>query len=191
MAMRAERHFLAEPEPGGTVDDHFIMAAQNVAPGRQLARAAGPARLEADEKHAQRLAVELGLHRLVGDGAGALHAIDPADQFPRVAGNARGLGERTIGAGLDDPEVGVCGARLPQRVVDQAAVDAGDHDHDAEQQAQSEIGQHEAQQIVLDVPVSQIHRFGSSAIVAARPSRSPLRNCTTTRALSGRPPVIS
>ena len=103
------------------------------------------------------------------------HAIDPADQFPGVAGDARRLGEGSIGSGLDHPEIRVRGARLPQRVVDQAAVDAGDHDHDAEQQAQSEIGQHEAQQIVLDIPVRQIHRLGSSVILAARPTRSPLR----------------
>jgi len=120
-----------------------------------------------------------------------LHAVDPTDQFARIAGDARGLGKRTVGAGLDYPKIGIGGARLPQRVVDQAAVNAGNHDHNAEQQAQSEVGQDEAQQVVLDVPVSQIHWLGFSAIVAERPSRSPLRNCTATRALSGRPPVIS
>ena len=45
-------------------------------PAEELAGAAGPARLEADEEDAQRLAVQLGLDRLVGDGAGALHAVD-------------------------------------------------------------------------------------------------------------------
>ena len=161
-------------------------------PADQLARAAGPARLKADEEQAQRLALEFGLHRLVGDGAGALHAVDAADQFPRVAGDARGLGERPVGAGLDHPEIGVRRARLLQRVIDHAAVDARDHDHDAEQQAQSEIGQDEAQQFVLDVAVSQIHDFGLRlAILAARPTRKPLRNCTTTMAPFGTPPVIS
>ena len=91
----------------------------------------------------------------------------------------------------DHPEIGVRRAGLPQRIVDQAAVDAGDHDHDAEQQAQSEVGQDEPQQIVLDVPVGQIHLLGPSVILAARPTRSPLRNWVTTTALSGRPPVIS
>ncbi len=152
---------------------------------------AGPTQLVADEEEAERLAVELGLHRLVGNGTGALHAIDPADQFPGVAWDARRLGERPIGAGLDHPEIGVGCARLPQRVVDQATVDAGDHDDDAEQQAQAKIGQHEPQKIVLDIPVGQIHCFGSLAIVAARPARSPLRNCVTTKAFSGTPPVIS
>ena len=92
-----------------------------------------------------------------------------------------------LGTGL----FGIGGARLPQGIVNQAAIDAGNHDHDAEQQAQSKVGQDEAQQVVLDVPVGQIHRIGSSAIVAARPTRSPPRSCTTTRALSGKPPVIS
>ena len=140
------------------------MVAQDFAPRHQLAGAAGPARLEADQEQPERLAVELGLHRLIGDGAGAFHAIDAADQFARVAGNARGFRERAVGAGLHHPEVGIGRARLPQRVVDQPAIDTGDHDHDAEQQTQSEIGQHEAQQIVLDVPVGEIHRFGSLAI---------------------------
>ena len=157
MPVGAQRHFLAEREAGGAIDDHFIVAAQNFAPGRKLPGAARPARLEADEKQAERLAVQFGLHRLVGDRARALHAIDSADQFARVAWDARGFGERPIGAGLDHPEIGVSGAGLPQRVVDQAAIDTGDHDHDAEQQAQSEIGQNEAQQIVLDIPVGQIH----------------------------------
>ena len=58
----------------------------------------------------------------------------------------------------DHPEIGIRRARLPQRVVDQAAVDAGDHDHDTEQQAQAEVGQDEAQKIVLDIPIGQIHR---------------------------------
>ena len=191
VAVRAERHLLAELETGGAVDDHLIMVAQDFAPRHQLAGAAGPARLEADQEQPQRLAVELGLHRLIGDGAGAFHAIDAADQFARVAGNARGFRERAVGAGLHHPEIGIGRARLPQRVVDQPAIDAGDHDHDAEQQAQAEIGQHEAQQIVLDVPVGEIHRFGSLAMVAARPTRKPLRNCVTTSAFAGTPPVIS
>ena len=191
VTVRSQRHFLAERQAGGTVDDHLIMTAHDLPPGHELAGSARPARLEADQEQAQRLAVELGLHRLIGDGAGTLHAIDAADQFARVAGNARGFGERPIGAGLHHPEIGIGGARLPQRVVDQAAIDAGDHDHDAEQQAQAEIGQHEAQQIVLDVAVGEIHRFGPPAIVAARPTRSPLRNCVTTWAPAGTPPVIS
>ena len=152
---------------------------------------AGAARLEANEEQPQRFAVEFGLHRLVGDGARLLHPIHPADQFPGIAGNARGFGERSIGAGLDDPEIGVGGAGLAQRVVDEPAVYAGDDDDDAEQKTQSEIGQHEAQQIVLDVAIGEIHRFGSLAIVAARPTRRPLRNCVSTVALSGTPPVIS
>ena len=100
-----------------------------------------------------------------------------------------------VGAGLDDPEVGIGGPGLPQRVINQPAIYAGDYDHDAEQKAKPEIGQHEAQQIMLDVAVGEIHRFGSLAIfvsiLAARPTRSPLRNCVTTAALSGTPPVIS
>ena len=192
---RAQRHFLAERQAGGAINDRFIMAAQDVAPGRKLMGAAGPARLEADEEQAERLAVEFGLHRLVGDRARALHAIDSADQFSRVAGNTRRFGKRPVGAGFDHPDIGVGGAGLPQRVVDQAAIDAGDHDHDAEQQAQSEIGQDEAQKIVLDIPIRQIHRLGPcvifSAILAARPARSPLGNCATTTALSGTPPAIS
>ena len=72
MAVRAQRHFLAERQAGGAIDDHFVMAAHDVAPGDKLARTAGPAQLVADEEEAERLAVELGLHRLVGDGAGAL-----------------------------------------------------------------------------------------------------------------------
>src|SRR5665811_1275963 len=115
----------------------------------------------------------------------------PFAEASRIAGDTRGLGERTIGAGLDYPEIGIGGARLPQGIVNQAAIDAGNHDHDAEQQAQSKVGQDEAQQVVLDVPVGQIHRIGSSAIVAARPTRNPLRNCTTTCTLSGKPPTIS
>ena len=102
----------------------------------------------------------IGLHRLVGNRAGAFHAIDPADQFPSVAGDARRFGKRPIGAGLDHPEIGIRRPRLPQRVVNHATVDAGDHDHDAEQQAEAEIGQDEAQKIVLDIPVRQIHRLG-------------------------------
>ena len=91
----------------------------------------------------------------------------------------------------DHPEIRIRRPRLPQRVVDQPAIDPGEQDYDAEQQAQSEIGQHKTQKIVLDIPVRQIHRFGSLAIVAARPARSPLRNCVTTMALSGMPPMIS
>ena len=34
MTVRAQRHFLAEREAGGAIDDHFVMAAHNVAPGR-------------------------------------------------------------------------------------------------------------------------------------------------------------
>jgi hypothetical protein len=86
--VRAQRDFLADCETGRAVDDHFVVAAHDLAPARQLTRPAGAARLKSDEEHAQRFAVELGLHRLVGDRAGALHAIDPADQFARVAGDA-------------------------------------------------------------------------------------------------------
>ena len=109
-------------------------------PADEIARAAGPARLEADEEHAKRFAVELGLDRLVRDGAGALHAVDPADQFPRVARDARCFGKRSIGAGFDHPEIGACGASLSQRVINHAPVNTRDHNNDAEQQAQSEIG---------------------------------------------------
>ena len=195
VSVRAQRHFLAEREPGRAVDDHFVVAAQDLTPVREFAGAAGPARLEADEEEAQWLVVQVGLDRLVGNGTGAFHAIDPADQFPRIAGDARGFGERPIGAGLDHPEIGMSRAGLPQRVVNHATVDAGDHDHDSEQQAEAEVGQNEAQQIVLDIPISQIHRLGSSAtlaaILAARPTRKPLRTGATTSALSGTPPVIS
>ena len=52
VAARAERHLLAEGEAGAAIDDHFIMAAQDLAPGDNLARSAGPARLEADEEEA-------------------------------------------------------------------------------------------------------------------------------------------
>ena len=115
-----KRHFLPDLEARGAVDDHLVMVAQNLASGGQLVGTAGPARLEANEEQPQRLAVELGLHRLVGDGAGLLHPIHAADQFPGVAGNARGFGEGSIGAGLDHPEIGVGGTGLAQRVVDRA-----------------------------------------------------------------------
>ena len=89
MTVRAQRHFLAEREAGGAIDDHFVMAPHKVASGREYARTPGPTQLVADEEEAERLAIELGLHRLVGNGTGALHAIDPADQFPGVAWDAR------------------------------------------------------------------------------------------------------
>ncbi len=60
VAVRAERHLLADRQAGGTVDDHLVMIAQDVAAGDELARPAGPAGLIADEKHAQRLAVRAG-----------------------------------------------------------------------------------------------------------------------------------
>ena len=167
------------------------MAAQDLAPGDELTRSAGASRLEADEEEAVRRAVQLGLHRLVGDPTGALHAIDPGYEFAGVARNARGFGERPFGVGLDDPEVGIRGARLLQRVVDQATVDAGHHDDDAEQEAQAEIGQHEAQEIVLDVAIGEVHGDFSPATFAARPTRSLLASCVTTSACSGTPPVIS
>ncbi len=189
--MCAERYFLPELEAGRAIDDHLIMAARNVAPGRELAWATGAARLEAHQKHAERLAVQFGLHRLIGHGAGAFHTINSADEFPGVARDARSLGKGPICAGLNYPEVDVRGARLPQRFINHASVDTGDHDDDAKQQAQSEIGQDEPEQIVLDVPVGQVHRLASSAILAARPARSPLRICTTTCDLSGRPSVTS
>ena len=58
---------------------------------------------------------------------------------------------------------------------------------DAEQQAEAEIGQHETQQIMLDVPVGQIHLAGPCTILPARPTRSPLPNWVSTDALSGTP----
>ena len=36
VTVRAQRHFLAERKAGGAVDDHFVMAADNVAPGESL-----------------------------------------------------------------------------------------------------------------------------------------------------------
>ena len=89
MAVGAQRDLLAERETGGTVDDHFVMAAYDIAPGQELARTAGPVMLEADEEEAERLAVQLGLDRLVGDRARAFHAVDPGDQLPCVARDSR------------------------------------------------------------------------------------------------------
>ena len=191
VAVRPERHLLAECESGRAVDDHFVMAAHDVAPCDERPRPARPAQLETDEKKAQRRPPELRLDRLIGDGTGALHAIDPSHDFSCVARDARGLGERPVGSGLHHPQIGVRRAGLPQRIVDQAPVDAGDDDHDTEQQAQAKGGEHEAQEIVLDIAIGEIHRLCTWAISAARPTRSPLASCVTTAALSGRPPVIS
>ena len=187
----AERHLLAEGETGRAVDDHLVMAAHDLAPGEELARAAGPPRLEADDEQPQRSAFQCRLGRLVGDGAGALDAIDPSHHLSRIAGDPRRFGKWSIGAGFDDPEVRARGADLPERVVDRALVNSGDGDDDTEQQAQAETGQHEAQDIVPDVAVSQIHGFFSSATLTARPIRNPLRSFVTATAPSGMPALIS
>jgi hypothetical protein len=87
---------------------------------------------------------------LVGNGAGALDAVDPADEFSRIAGYTRGLGERSIGAGFNHPKISVSGTRLAQGIIYEAAINARDHDDDAQQQAQAKVCEHKAQ-IVLDV----------------------------------------
>ena len=99
--------------PARAVDDYFVVAAHDLATGDELAGFAGAAWLEADEEEAVRCAVQLSLNRLVGDGTGTLNAVYAADQFPGIARNARGFGERAFGVGLDDPEVGIRGAGLP------------------------------------------------------------------------------
>ena len=118
---------------------------------------------------------ELRLDRLVGDGTGALDAIDPSHDFPCVARYARGLGEGPVGPGLHHPQIGVRRSGLPQCIIDQTSVDARDDDHDPEQQAQAKGGEHEAQEIVLDIAISEVHRLCTCAILAARPTRRPLR----------------
>ena len=50
--VRPERHLLPECEPGRAVDDHFVVAAHDVAPCDELPRPARPAQLETDEKKA-------------------------------------------------------------------------------------------------------------------------------------------
>jgi hypothetical protein len=189
--MRPQRHHLAELETGGAIDDHFVMVAQDVASGHQALRTARSIQFVADEEKTKRLAVEFGLHRLISHRAGVLDAVDARHDLPGVAGNARCFGERAVGSGLDHPKVRVRRARLAQRVVDQSAIDTGYCDDDAKQQAQAETRQHETQQIVPDVAVGEIHRFGSLATAAARPTLRPLRNGATTMASTDTPPVIS
>ena len=154
-------------------------------------RTAWAIQLVAHKEDAERISIEFGLDGLVGDGAGTLHAIDSVDQFSRVARYPGGLGEWPIGAGLNHPKIGICSPRLPQRIIDHAAINAGNDDDDAKQQAQAEVRQHKAQEIVLDVAIREVHRFGSLAILAVRPVRMPLRSWDTTIASAATPPVIS
>ena len=191
VTVRPQRDLLAEDEAGGTVDDHFVVAAHDLTASQKLARTAGPSQFKAYQEETEWRTFQFRLDRLVGDRARPFHAVDPAYQFPGIALDARRLGEWPVGAGLHNPQIRVCRTGLPQRIVDHATVYAGDHDHDSEQQAQSKVGQDKAQEIVLDISVRQIHRLGSSVILTARPMRSPLRNWATTLVLSGRPPVIS
>ena len=99
----------------------------------------------------------LGLDRLIGDAAGGGHAGDAGDGLARVAGNARGLGEGSARVGLDDPEIDRGCARDRQRIDDEPAIDADHRQHDAEQQAEADAGQQEAEEVVADVAIGEVH----------------------------------
>ena len=132
MTMSAERNFLAKRKAGGAIDDDFVMTANDIPSSDESARTAWPIKLIANEEDAQRVSIEFGLDRLVGNGAGALDAIDPADQFSRIAWYAGGLGKWSIGAGFNHPKISVGSTRLPQRIIDQAAINARNHNNDAQ-----------------------------------------------------------
>ena len=122
----AERDTVAERQPGGAVGDHLVVAARDAASLDDLRRAARPRRLVADDVEPELAAAVLGLDRLVGDAARRRDAGDARDRFARVAGNARGLGERAARVGLDDPQIDGRRARDGQRIDDEPAIDA-DH----------------------------------------------------------------
>src|SRR4029078_3287842 len=109
MAMSAERNFLAKRKASESIDDDFVMTANDVPPGDEPAWTAWPFKLVANEEDAERATVQFGLDRLVGNGAGALDAVDSADKFSRIAGYTRGLREWSIGAGFNHPKISVSG----------------------------------------------------------------------------------
>jgi hypothetical protein len=111
--MSAKRNFLTKRKAGAAVDDDFIMTANDVPAGDEPARTAWPIELIANEENAQRFSIEFGLDCLVGDGTGALYAIDPADQFSRISWYAGRLGKWPIGAGFNHPKISVGSTRLP------------------------------------------------------------------------------
>jgi hypothetical protein len=78
-----------------------------------------------------------------------------------------------------------------QSVVKRTPVYAGHRDHDSEQQTQSEAGQDEAEKVMPDVSVGEVHRWGCSPATVARPTRSPPGKLASTRAPSGMPSRIS
>lgn len=131
-----------------------------------------------------------GLDGLVSDAARLGHAMQPGHRVAGAAGDLRGFGERSLSAGLHDPEIDLRRFHDVQRIGYQTVVDTDHRRHDGHQQAEAKTGQHEAKEVVAHVPVGKVH--GASPVMRAiRLSDSPLTGAATAFVPSGRPETIS
>ena len=101
------------------------------------------------------------------------------------------FGKGTVCVGLDNPKIGPRGPHETKGIVQRTTVNAHHRHHDAKQKAQPDTGQKEAEKVVPDVPVGEVHCPDCSPTAAARPTRSPVGRVASTLAPSGMPPRIS
>src|SRR5581483_9325421 len=186
-----ELHAIAQIESRAPVGDDLEVALPDRTPGDYLSRSARPTRLEADDVQPHLPSQPLRFDRLIGDRAGRHDTGQPGNGLAAVARDARGFRKRAPRSRLHHPQVDAVVAGDRQSIDDDAAVDA-DHGQDhAEQQAQTEAGQQESEQVVAHVAESEVHGRASYVTRAARPSCSDGVVRETTSAWGGRPSRIS
>src|SRR6185295_394298 len=82
-------------------------------------------------------------------------------------GNARGLGKRTVSILLHHPQIGARRTHDTECILDHAAIDATHRHHGGEQKADTDRGQNETAQAVLDVTDGEVHGCDFSAASAS------------------------